>query len=423
MDRRKAIRNVGLGIASLPILSSQAQRPAISDLAGNVSDDRVKDEKFWKKFRRDFFDVSDEFINLENGYFGVQPIPVHQQYLKNIERVNKYSSQFLRTTYNQEFKDIISKLASFAGTQEDELLITRNATEAMNIIISGLPLKEGDEVILHKQDYYSMIEAFQMLEKQKGIKIKMIRVPLLPENDEEIIQCYEEAVTERTRCVLLTHMIHLTGQIMPVKNIADRLRPRGIDVIVDAAHSFAHVDYKLPDLGVNFVGVNLHKWFGNPLGAGLLYVKKDRIKDLKPLFGDSAKNEGDIRKLGHFGTLAVPIVLTIPTAQEYNEVLTIPFKEKRLRYLQNYWTSRAKEIPKVNVTTPLDPKRSCGIASFNVEGMETKEVIDRLYKDHNIFTVIRYLEDREVVRVTPNLYNHPGELDVLLNGLQEIVKS
>lgn len=423
MDRRKAIRNVGLGIASLPILSSQAQRPVISDLVGTVSDDRVKDEKFWKKFRKDFFDVSDEFINLENGYFGVQPIPVHQQYLNNIERVNKYSSQFLRTTYNQEFKDIVNKLASFAGTQEDELLITRNATEAMNIIISGLPLKEGDEVILHKQDYYSMIEAFQMLEKQKAIKVKMIKVPLLPDNDEEIIQLYEDAVTERTRCILLTHMIHLTGQIMPVKKIADRLRPKGIDVIVDAAHSFAHVDYKLPDLGVDFVGVNLHKWFGNPLGAGLLYVKKDRIKDLKPLFGDSAKDEDDIRKLGHFGTLAVPIVLTIPTAQEYNEVLTIPLKEKRLRYLQNYWTSRAKEIPKVNVTTPLDPKRSCGIASFNVTGMETKEVIDRLYKEYNIFTVIRYLEDQEVVRVTPNLYNHPGELDALLHGLQEIVKS
>lgn len=420
MNRRDAIRNVSIGVAGLPLVASAAPSPQWSDWKNEFTQDKVSDEKFWKKFRKEFYNVSDEFINLENGYFGVQPVPVQQQYIKHIERVNAFSSQYLRTTYSKDFNVILEGLSKFAGASPDELLITRNATEAMNIIINGLDLKEGDEVILHKQDYFSMIEAFEMLERQKGIRIKIIRIPLLPKSDEEIIACYENAVTERTRCILLTHMIHLTGQIVPVKKIADRFREQNIDVIVDAAHSFAHVDYKLPDLGVDFVGVNLHKWFGNPLGAGLLYVRKGRVKDLQPLFGDSAKDDKDIRKLGHFGTLAVPTVLTIPSAQEFNESLTIPLKEKRLRHLQNYWTKEAQGISGVQVTTPTETQRSCAIASFKIEGKATKDVIKKLYEEHNVFTVIRHLEDEDVVRVTPSLYNHTGELDVLLAGIKKI---
>lgn len=422
MNRRKVLKGIGVGVASLPFLSHQASAsPLISEWKKELTPDKVSDEKFWKKFRKEFYDVSDDFTNLENGYFGVQPIPVYQAYLKNIEKLNKYSSRYLRTDYNEDFRQVVNKLADFAGISPEETLITRNATEAMNIVIQGLDLKSGDEVILSKQDYFSMIEAFEMLQVQKGIKIKTIRIPLLPENDEQIVQCYEQAITENTKCILMTHMIHLTGQIMPIKKVVEKAKPLGIDVIVDAAHSFAQVDYKMKDLGADFVGVNLHKWFGNPLGAGLLYVNKDRIVDLKPFYGDSAKEANDINKLGHFGTLSVPTVLTIPTAQEYNETVTVSLKEKRLRYLQNYWTSQAKDIPNVIVTTPSSPQRSCAIASFKVEGMDTKEVIARLYSEKNIFTVIRHLEDQDVVRVTPNLYNHTGELDLLLEGIKSIV--
>lgn len=424
MNRRELIKGLGMGAASLPFLSLDLNAsPSTSEWSKMFTDDKVKDEAFWKKFKKDYYEVSKEFINLENGFFGIQPIPVYKNYLKNIERLNQNSSKYLRTEYGDDLKSIMKQLAEFSGVSDEELLITRNATEAMNIIINGLDLKEGDEVILHKQDYYSMIEAFEMLEKQKRIKIKVIRIPLIPKSDEEIISKYEEAVTSRTKCILLTHMIHLTGQIVPVKKIADKFKPRGIDVIVDAAHSFAQFEYKLGDLNCDFVGVNLHKWFGNPLGAGLLYVKKDRIKDLQPMFGDSAKAEDDIKRLGHFGTLSVPIVMTIPEAKKFNEMITIDLKEKRLRYLQNYWTEQARGIPKVQVTTPSDPKRSCAIASFAIEGMETKDVISQLMEKHNVFTVIRYLEDMEVARITPNLYNNTSELDVLLEGIKSIASS
>ncbi|WP_436514532.1 aminotransferase class V-fold PLP-dependent enzyme [Ekhidna sp. To15] len=420
MDRRKVLKGIGLGIAGLPFISAKVAQPDIADYQNLFSEDQTTDEKFWKKFRKDFYDVPKDFINLENGYFGVQPKPVYEAYIKNIERVNINSSRYLRTGYSSDFKQIVNELSTFAGINPEEALITRNATEALNIAIQGLDWKEGDEVILSGQDYFSMIETFEMLEKQKGIKIKRIKIPLLPERDEEILASYEAAVTPKTKGILVTHMIHLTGQIMPIKKIADRFKPQGIEIIVDAAHSFAQIDFKLKDLGADFVGVNLHKWFGNPLGAGLLYVNRSRVKDLKPLFGDRMEDANDINKLGHFGTLSVPTVITIPEALAFNQTVTIPKKEKRLRYLQNYWTSKAKDIPSVLITTPLDPSRSCAIASFRIEGMETKEVITRLYEQTKVFTVIRYLEDQEVVRVTPSLYNLTSELDTLLEGIKSI---
>ncbi|MEO9482971.1 MAG: aminotransferase class V-fold PLP-dependent enzyme [Ekhidna sp.] len=421
MDRRKVLKGLGMGMASLPFISAKPASPGISEYHDLFKQDFTTEEKFWKKFRRDFYDVPKDFVNLENGYFGVQPLPVYKAYIQNIERVNVNSSRYLRTKYSSEIRTIVGDLSNFAGILPEEALITRNATEALNIAIQGLDWQQGDEVILSGQDYFSMIETFEMLEKQKGIKIKRIKTPVLPENDEEILACYEQAVTPKTKGILLTHMIHLTGQIMPVKKIADRLKPKGIEIIVDAAHSFAQIDFKLKELGADFVGVNLHKWFGNPLGVGLLYVNKNRVKDLNPLFGDSGEDENDIRKLGHFGTLAVPTVLTIPEALAFNETITIPAKEKRLRYLQNYWTTRAREIPRVKITTPSDPARSCAIASFKVDGMETKEVIAKLYDKAKVFTVIRYLEEDEVVRVTPSLYNLTSELDILLDGIKSIV--
>ncbi|WP_420317357.1 aminotransferase class V-fold PLP-dependent enzyme [Ekhidna sp.] len=420
MDRRKVIKGMAAGIAGLPFIQAKASQPRISDYTSYFQSDVSSDEKFWKKFRKDFYDVPKDFINLENGYFGVQPLPVQKAYLKNIEQVNVNSSRYLRTTYREDYQSIVNGLAAFAGIELEEALITRNATEALNIAIQGLDWKSGDEVILSGQDYYSMIETFEMLEKQKGIIIKKIKLPLLPKSDQEIIDRYREAVSTKTRCILCTHIIHLTGQIMPIKKISDQFKPQGIDVIVDAAHSFAQIDYQLKDLGADFVGVNLHKWFGNPLGAGLLYVNKNRIKDLKPLYGDSGSEENDIMKLGHFGTLSVPTVLTIPEAQSFNETITIQTKEKRLRYLQNYWTSKAREIQNVIVTTPSEAKRSCAIASFKVEGKETKKVIDQLFEKTKVFTVIRYLPDQEVVRVTPNLYNLTEELDLLIDGLKSI---
>ena len=424
MHRRQLLKNISLATASLPFIGiNPAHQSLLSEWQSECTTDKVKDENFWKQFRKEFYEISDEFINLENGYFGVHPKPVTEVYLEKIRMINRYSSRYMRTEYNEDIKKVEEGLAQFSGVQKEELLVTRNATEAMNIIIQGLSLQKGDEVILSRMDYHSMIETFEMLEKQKGIVLRFVELPLLPESDEQIISIYNNAITNSTKCILLTHVIHLTGQIIPVRKLADQFKPLGIDIIVDAAHSFAQLDYQLPDLGVDFIGLNLHKWFSNPLGAGMLYVKKERIKDLQPLFGDNRKSSDDIRKLGHFGTLATPNILTIPTAQQFNEMVSLTLKEQRLRYLQNYWTKEAANISRVQVTTPTASERSCALASFKIAGMDTKEVVRRLYDEYGVFTVIRYLPNDEVVRVTPNLYNGTTEVDRLLEGIMNLAKN
>ncbi|MEM7109615.1 MAG: aminotransferase class V-fold PLP-dependent enzyme [Bacteroidota bacterium] len=420
MNRRHLLKTLGFGLAAMPLLSSESF--ALSDAAPKV--ENASDEKFWKSFAKQHYHVSSDFINLENGYFGVQPNSVLKAYQANIEKVNAYSSKFMRQEfYQKNYPQIKQTMADISGVSPDELLITRNATEALNILIQGLDLKKGDEVILQHHDYHSMIETFRMLESKVGITLRFVDVPLVPKNHEEIIDMYTQAVTDKTRSILVTHLTHLTGQIMPVKAISTFARSRGIDVIVDAAHSFAQIDYKFQDLNADFVGVNLHKWFGNPLGAGLLYIKKDRIKDIKPLYGDTKKSVDDINKLGHYGTPATPVVMTITEAGKFHTRVGIRQKEARLRYLKGYWTERARKINRVSITTPLDPAQSCALASFKLEGTEAKEVVKRLDEEFGVFTVIRRLPNEMVVRVTPNLYNSTGDLDRLLEGIETLTNS
>ncbi|MEM9856047.1 MAG: aminotransferase class V-fold PLP-dependent enzyme [Bacteroidota bacterium] len=420
MNRRHLLKSIGLGLATAPILPAEA---FVLDTFFESEGDAT-DEQFWRKFARQHYSVSSDFINLENGYFGVQPNSVLQAYQANIKKVNTYSSKFMRQEfYQKDYPEIKQVLADIAGVDPEELLITRNATEALNILIQGLNLRKGDEVILQYHDYHSMIETFQMLEGTIGISLKFVDVPLVPKNHQEIIDIYASAITSKTRCILLTHLTHLTGQIMPVKEISKLAKTKGIDVIVDAAHSFAQLDYKFPDLGADFIGVNLHKWFSNPLGTGLMYIKKERIKDIKPLFGDSKKAGDNINKLGHYGTPAAPIIMTISEAAKFQHLVDISRKEARLRYLKQYWVKEAQSIDRVIITTPLAAEQSCALASFKMENIEAKKIVNILDEEFGVFTVIRNLQHDTVVRITPNLYSTTDHLDRLLTGITSISKS
>lgn len=426
VNRRQVLKSLGLGFSSLPLLASGFTPTdwrlleAILDWEGLFTEDKVQDETFWKDFKKQFYAVSDDFINLENGYFGVPPVPVNKAYHQFIDVLNSRSSQYARTEYGGEIKKIVEQLSTFAGANASELLITRNATEAMNLIIHGMTWKRNDEVIFTGQDYPSFIETFQMLEKRDGIRLVKINIPYHPKSDEEIVGCYEAAITPATKCILLTHLIHQTGQILPIKKIAVMAKNRGVEVMVDAAHSFAQVDYKIPDLGSDFVGVNLHKWFSNPLGVGLLYVKKERVKELKPMYGDFNHKEDDILKLGHFGTLAFPTLLTIPIAASYNRMVTIPVKEARLRYLQQRWTNAARKMDRMDVLTPVEPARSCALATFTVDGIKAQDIVNFLYDKYHVFSVSRYWDDKQAVRITPNLYNSAADVDRLIEGLHAL---
>jgi selenocysteine lyase/cysteine desulfurase len=380
------------------------------------------DERYWASVA-EHYAVSADFINLENGFFGVQSTPVFEAFQRYQAQLNLENSYFLRVRYPERLAGVMAALAQFTGVAADELLITRNLMESLNILIQGYPFKVGDGVLLAEHDYDSVIETLEMVSERKALVLTRVLLPLDPDSDAQIVELYERALTPRTRVLLLTHMVHRTGQIMPVAKIAAMARRHGVDVMVDAAHSFAQLDYRLADLGADFVGVNLHKWLGAPLGVGLLHIRKARIADIAPLFGDMRTAAANINKLGHVGTVPPAPVLAVADALAFHLAIGPANKEARLRYLAQYWLSRVRGLPKVQMFTPSAPERSCAIATFGIKGMPAAQVVERLMGEHGIFTVVRSVAGQECVRVTPHLFTSIAQLDLLVGAIKKIAGS
>lgn len=375
------------------------------------------DETYWAGVRAQYT-VAPDFINLENGYFGLQANPVHAAYQRYESEVNAENSFFLRTRYPARLARVMAALAAFTGAAPGELLITRNLMEAFNILIQGYPFQAGDAVLLAEHDYDSVIDTLEMVAARKALQLQRLVLPLDPDSDEQIVALYQDAITARTRVLLVTHMVHRTGQLMPVQKIAAMARRHGVDVMIDAAHSFAQVDYRLAQLGADFAGVNLHKWLGAPLGVGLLYIRKARIAAIAPLFGDTRHDASDINKLGHVGTVPPAPILAIEDALAFHHAIGARNKEARLRYLTQYWLDQVRALPAVRILTPADPARSCAIAAFAIDGMPAAQVAERLMAQQRIFTVVRQIGAGEGVRVTPHLHTTTAQLDLLAAAIR-----
>ncbi|MEQ1676638.1 MAG: aminotransferase class V-fold PLP-dependent enzyme, partial [Chitinophagaceae bacterium] len=284
--------------------------------------------------------------------------------------------------------------------------------------IQGYPFKPGDEVVLNQLDYFSMIETFRMLEKRGQLKVNAFEMPLLPSGDDEIVEVYKKQVTGKTKVILLTHVSNINGLIVPVAKIAAMAKERGIDIITDSAHALGQIKFSLPELGSDFVGLNLHKWIGNPIGAGVLYVKKERIKEMNALFGDVTAAENSITKLAHFGTTPFAVIMTIPDSLSFHKQLGVERISERLHYLKSTWVNALKQHPGVEIVTPANKELSCAIASFRIKTKTAADVADYLFKQHNLFTVSRTLGKEGCVRVTPSVYNSTADLEKLVAAIQ-----
>ncbi len=417
-SRKKFIKQLGAGmlLAGLPAAFTQAGTLQIdsADFSGDALPD---DEKYWKRIARKYYNVSGDYLNLENGYFGVQPKPVLLAYKKNVERVNTDLAKLARKDYPAISNQVKKELAAFLEVSAEEIIITRNATEALNIAIQGYPFKPGDEVIVSQLDYFSMIETFQMLEKRGLLKIKTIDLPLLPQTEEEIVEIYRNAISAQTKVILLTHVSNINGLIVPVSKIAAIAKEKGIDIICDSAHALGHIPLSLPAMGAHFVGFNLHKWIGNPIGAGVLYIKKERITAMHSFWGDYRAAENDINKLAHFGTTAFAVTMTIPDSLAFHRMLGIEQITKRLHYLKTIWVDACKDNPDVEIVTPVQSNLSCAIASFRIKNKKTADVANFLYDQHRILTVGRTLGKEGCIRVTPGLYNSPDDMMRLVEAV------
>jgi len=424
-SRRHFVKNIsGLALGAAGMVTfNPGLAEVIEDFQpSSERTDFTTNEDFWYQVRK-AFRQSPHFINLESGYFSPQPLEVMGSQIDNIKMVNEEASFYMRRRQTKEMLEVKKNLASFSGVSHEEIVVTRNTTEALDTVILGMEMRPGDEAIMTDQDYGSMLQCFAMRAKRFGTVNKIIKIPLHPESDEKIVQAYENAITPRTKVMLVTHMINLTGQILPVRKIADMAHANGIEVIADATHSFAHIEFSIPDLHCDYLGTSLHKWLCCPLGSGMLYVSKDKIAKTWPLFGDVQVAPDDIRKFEHIGTHPVSTNLTIDAAIKFHNAIGSKRKEDRLRYLKNYWVNQVKNLPKVVINTPFEDHRSCGIGNFSISGMTPDKIADYLYDEHRIFTVAINRESVKGVRVTPHLFTSLPELDRLVLAIKELSKA
>jgi selenocysteine lyase/cysteine desulfurase len=379
------------------------------------------DEEFWYQIKM-AYTVSPTVLNLNNG--GVSPQPKVVQ--NAVERYNQLSNEapsyYMWRVLDMGREPLRAKLAELAGCSKEEIAIDRNSSEALETIIFGLKLKAGDEVVLTKQDYPNMINAWKQREKRDGIVLKWISFDFPVEDKELIVKKFEEAFTEKTKIVHVTHIINWCGQLQPAKEIAQAAHKRGIEVVLDAAHSFAHIDYNIPDLECDYFGTSLHKWLCAPFGSGMLYVKKEKIKNLYPLFAAPDPDLDDIRKFEHLGTRSFAIEQAIGQAVDFHNMIGSKRKEKRLHYLKNYWAEKVKDLPGVSFQTSLLPEFSGAICMFSIEGKTPQEIGQILMKKYKIHTVPIIKENISGVRVTPNVYTITKDLDRLVAAIEEMVE-
>ncbi|NNF33897.1 MAG: aminotransferase class V-fold PLP-dependent enzyme, partial [Saprospiraceae bacterium] len=348
--------------------------------------DLATDEDFWAQIRSGYR-LKPDYINLENGYYCFIPQETLENYIHHVRTVNYQGSYYMRTNQWANKKASADRLADMINASHDEVVITRNTTESLDTIIGGFPWNKGDEAIMAEQDYGAMRNQFKLMQRKLGIVVKEVSVPDHPKSDEEIVKLYESQITPKTKLLMICHMINITGHILPVRKICDMAHGYGVDVMVDGAHAIAHINVDVKALDCDYYGSSLHKWLSVPLGSGLLYVKKEKIEKIWPFFATWGKADDDIAKLNHTGTHPVYTDLAVINAIEYYERIGGKRKEERLRYLQRYWSDQVRKTPGINVNTPIEPHRSCGIANVGIEGMKPNDMAKTLMDKYRIWTV------------------------------------
>ena len=409
---------------AIPFFSSLPGRKllhSLERLQGLPAEMAVEDETFWQQVRQ-AYTVSPTMINLNNGGVSPQPKVVQEAVVRYNELSNETPSYYMWRILDQGREPLRRKLADLAGCSPEELAINRNTSEALETVIFGLRLKAGDEVVLTRQDYPNMINAWKQREQRDGIALKWLSFQFPIEDKAAIVKAFTAAFTEKTRVVQLTHMINWTGQLLPVREIALEARRRGIEVLVDGAHTFGQIRYDIPSLECDYFGTSLHKWLCAPFGSGMLYVRQEKIRNLYPLLAAPDPESEDIRKFEALGTRSFAIEQGIAQAIDFHYLIGPERKEKRLHYLKNYWAERVLELPGVKVHTSLKPEWGGAIGLLGIEGKTPAEVADFFFKKYSIHSVPIEWENVSGVRLTPNVYTTTRELDVLVRAVGEVVK-
>ena len=418
MNKREFLKNVSLAAVGLPFIRTSFST-SLNTLKHLSPNQIATEENFWLQVRKDY-SLKPDYINLESGYYNIIPNPTLNHMIDHARMVNYEGSYYMRTVQWDQKNAMAAKLAKVVGTSAKNLIITRNTTESLDMVIKGMNWKKGDEAVYAKQDYGAMKMMFEQVSRRYGTKNIIVSVPNHPTSDEEIVRVYKNAITSKTKLLMVCHMVNITGQILPIKKICQMAHKKGVQVMVDGAHCVGHFQFKIDDLECDYYGSSLHKWLAVPLGTGMLYVRDKHIDNLWPVYAEHHRQPGDIARLNHTGTHPVYHDLSIENAIEYYTMLGAERKEARLRYLQEYWSSKVRTHPNIVVNTPKESLRACGIANVGLKNLKPHELAKQLMDRYQIFTVAIDYANVQGCRISPNVFTTTQELDVFVKALQEL---
>lgn len=424
ITRRMVLKGAAAGAAALGAVSGTST--AAPQAESSVSAD---DEAYWARIAAQY-EVTGEVINFENGYWGLMAKPVLDAFKHHTDYVNRQNSWYARRQYFKDIEPIRARLAAFLGAGEDEIAFTRGATEALLAILRGYNrLQPGDAVMYADIDYDSIQTAMESLALRERCRVVRLEAPEPAEFD-ELVAFYETALDANpdVRLLLLTHISHRNGLKVPVKEITAMARARGVDCVVDAAHSWGQTAFTIDDLGADFAAFNLHKWIGGPLGAGLMYICRSRLDAISPDISEMPEGVSGIQHRVHTGTTNFATFLTLADALDFHLQIGPENKAARLAYLRNLWVQNARAIPGLSILTPDDARMHAGITSFRLAGQTTprdnQAIVSHLAEQHGIFTTHRTgLARGACVRVTPALYNSAEDCRQLSEALKAAARA
>ena len=424
MNRRHVIQSVLAGAAAAAFQDNVLDRirAASSSVNGRTPEDVAADEDYWAEIRN-AFSVDRNVINMNNGYCSPAPRTVQDAMRRLLEYSDMGPYHTMVNVLYRQVETVRRRIAQAAGCDPEEIAITRNSSESLENAQYGIDLKPGDEVLTTNQDYPRMIETFKQRQRREGIVLKLISFPVPTVGMDDLYRRFEEAVTPRTKVILVCHITNRTGQIFPVKRISEMAHARGITVICDGAHAFSQFPFKISDLDVDYYGVSLHKWTYAPVGTGFLYVRKSRIASTWSMMASGESQKNDIRKFEEIGTHPAANFNAISEALIFNENIGIDRKAARLRYLRDRWAHRLAENPKCRILHSPDPAQSAGIGSLAFNKIDPGKVASALVSKYAIYTAVMGHEEYTGLRITPNIYTPVGDIDVFADAVEKELKA
>ncbi|GAA0877045.1 hypothetical protein GCM10009119_00130 [Algoriphagus jejuensis] len=405
----KSLAVVGLGTSLAP---QQSKAFSLDNLDFSAED-------IWDQLRKGYR-LNPDYINLENGNYCFLPEETLEKYMNHIRDINYQAAYYMRTVQFDNKAKSAAAVAELVGASAEEVILTRNTTESLDLIISGYPWTAGDEAIYANQDYGTMQTMFELASKRWGIKTVKIDIPTHPKNDEEVVEVYRKAITPKTKLIMVPHIVNITGHILPVRKIADMAHKRGVEVMLDGAHAVGQFTFDLHELDCDYYGSSLHKWLSVPLGCGMLYVKKDKINKIQPLLAPGNLELKTILYLNQIGTHPVATDLTVLDAIDFHNRIGGKKKEERLRFLQKYWSDQVRNFPGITVNTPTDVERCCGIGNAWVEKMTPADMGKVLFEKYKIYSAPIDGAGIKGCRICPNVFTTTAELDQLVAALKEM---